>query len=80
MGQTRSDTSIQLAAKRRRAERTRCPECRRGSALRTESDSWDEEDGTTVRLIVTECRWRDQKKCGYIHTRTVRTPPAKPTP
>ncbi|MFD6335333.1 hypothetical protein ACFWGI_37930 [Streptomyces niveus] len=80
MGQNRSDTSIQLAAKRRRAERTRCPECRRGSALRTDSDSWNEPDGTTVRVIVTECRWKDTKRCTYSHTRTLRTPPPASNP
>lgn len=74
MGQNRADTFVQLAAKRRRAERTRCPECHRGSALRTAVDTWDEPDGTTVRVTVTECRWRDQGKCTYIHTRMTRTP------
>lgn len=74
MGQNRADTSVQLAAKRRHAERTRCPECGRGSALRIAGDSWTEADGTEVRVTVTECRWIARDLCGYSKTATTRRP------
>lgn len=33
MGQTRTDSNQQIAAKKRGAEHRRCPECKRGNAL-----------------------------------------------
>jgi hypothetical protein len=61
----RRDSSVQRAAKRTRAERDRCPECRRGAAIRRVSDTWDDLDGTRVHVTITECRWRDSDRCSY---------------
>jgi hypothetical protein len=73
---TRRDTSVQRSAKRRRAERDRCPECQRGSALRRDSDSWDDPDGTRVVLNIVVCRWRESGRCSYSSTseRRIDTP------
>ncbi|MGW2594811.1 hypothetical protein ACWCXC_31725 [Streptomyces sp. NPDC001515] len=65
MGQTRRDSGPQRAAKRRRAERTRCPKCGRGAALTIGYDSWQDADGVTVRATLTVCRWRDRGLCDY---------------
>jgi len=62
MGQNRSDTSVQRASKRLRAERDRCPACNRKSALTRDQQSWDEIDnGNVVRVIAgrVACRWCD---------------------
>jgi hypothetical protein len=40
MGQQRRDTGPQRAAKKRRAERTRCPACGRKGALSHDFDGW----------------------------------------
>lgn len=47
----RKDSNQQVAAKERRAERRRCPECNRKDATRKYRDDW----ATWV-----ECRW-----CGW---------------
>jgi hypothetical protein len=65
MGQTRKDTGPQLAAKRRAAERDRCPKCGRGKALVREYDSWDDENGRRAVVTFVNCRWRIQNKCDY---------------
>lgn len=73
MGQTRTDTGPQRAAKQRTAERNRCPKCHRGSALVRDYDKWDEEDGTRVVLTYVNCRWRLSNKCDYQTTLDSRT-------
>lgn len=58
-GKSRGDTPNQIAAKRRLAERRRCPACGRKSALVRFSDEFQ---------FGRYCRWDD---CGYesIHLR-----------
>lgn len=78
MGQNRTDTPVQLAAKRRHAERRRCPECGRGSALRIGAESWTDPHGTQVRVTVVECRWTDRGLCAYRKTSTTSRPAQRP--
>lgn len=61
MGQTRSDTTVQRAAKRRTGERQQCPACGRKCALLRQPDTVD---GVTIGLAV-ECRWKKSGRCTY---------------
>lgn len=72
MGQNRSDSGPQKSAKRRAAERSRCPKCGRGSALHRSVDSWDEPGGVRVLITIVECRWRNSGKCDYQATTETR--------
>lgn len=57
MGQTRTDTSEQYAAKVTRAKRTQCPKCGRKSALIRKNLAAD---------VVVACRWTLQGLCDYV--------------
>jgi hypothetical protein len=61
MGQNRNDTSVQRAAKKRTADRARCPQCNRGAALQR---CPDRVDGALVGLAI-ECRWKAKGLCTY---------------
>lgn len=57
MGQTRTDTNEQYAAKVNRAKRTQCPKCGRKSALTRKNLASD---------VVVACRWTLQGLCDYV--------------
>lgn len=60
MGQTRTDSNQQLAAKVNRAARTQCPKCGRKGALTRRNLSDD---------VIVACRWALQGKCDYVKMR-----------
>jgi hypothetical protein len=79
MGQNRSDTGPQRAAKRRRAEERRCPTCGRGNALRIGNEAWDDTDAR-VYVTIRQCRWTDSGKCTFEETLEKRIPFTEPAP
>ena len=49
----------------RRMERTRCPKCGRGGAIKTTYDNYGDGNGAFIHT----CRWNEQGKCDYEEVR-----------